>query len=106
MSEALAKDNVVRMRQCTHSHLPTLKIFGLMGAAKVFEIFEAAVSRQDMDAIARLKLAVMAHWKDVQRVLDDWLTRQNTSEMMIPIQQHDAMSYQPMPTRFFTVDGP
>lgn len=106
MAEALANDNVIRMRQCTHSHLPALKIFGLRGAAKAFEIFEAAVSRQDMDATARLKLAVMAHWKDVQRVLGEWLTRQNTSELMIPVQKHDTTSFAPMPTHFFKVDGP
>ncbi|PUE46385.1 hypothetical protein B9Z47_13600 [Limnohabitans sp. 2KL-1] len=106
MAEALAKDNVVRMRQCTHSHLPTLKIFGLLEAAKVFEMFEAAVSRQDLDAVVRLKLAVMAHWHDVQRVLSEWLTRQIPNELVIPIQQNDTMLFQATQNRFFPVDGP
>jgi hypothetical protein len=106
MADALSKDNVVRMRQCTHSHLPTLKIFGLVEAARAFEMFEAAVSRQDLDAIVRLKTAVMAHWQDVQRVLAEWLSQQIANELTIPIQKHDTMPYQATQNRFFPVEGP
>lgn len=106
MQQSLASDNFVRMRQCTHSHLPTLKIFGLSAAANVFEMFESAVSRQDMAAIAQLKDSVMAHWHDAQKVLSDWLSGQADKELMIPILQHDTRSYVATPSRFIPVDGP
>ena len=106
IQQAHDNDNFVRMRQCTHSHLPTLKIFGLCAAANVFEIFESAVSRQDMVAISNLKNSVMAHWHDAQRVLSDWLSGEAKKELMIPILQHDPRSYQTTPSRFFPVDGP
>lgn len=106
IQQALDNDNFVRMRQCTHSHLPTLKIFGLCAAANVFEIFESAVSRQDMVAIANLKNSVMAHWHDAQKVLSDWLSGEAKKELMIPLLQHDSRSYVATPSRFFPVDGP
>jgi hypothetical protein len=105
MQLALDNNNFVRMRQCTHSHLPTLKIFGLCAAANVFEIFESAVSRQDMDAIAHLKNSVMAHWYDAQKVLSDWLSGEAEKELMIPIRQHDSRSYVAKSSRFLPVDG-
>jgi HPt (histidine-containing phosphotransfer) domain-containing protein len=106
MQQSLASDNFVRMRQCTHSHLPTLKIFGLSAAANVFEMFESAVSRQDMKAISQLKDAVMAHWHDVQRVLSEWLSSQASKALMIPTLQHNTPSYASTSSRFFPVDGP
>ncbi len=106
IQQALDNNNFVRMRQCTHSHLPTLKIFGLCAAANVFENFESAVSRQDLVSIAHLKNSVMAHWHNAQKVLSDWLSGEAKKELMIPLVQHDSRSYTATPSRFFPVDGP
>lgn len=106
VKHALENDNFVRMRQCTHSHLPTLKILGLSAAADVFEMFESAVSRQDMCAIMELKHAVIKHWQDVQQVLSDWLSVQSQSELKIPVQQNESLAFVPASPHFFPVDGP
>ena len=106
IQQALDNGNFVRMRQCTHSHLPTLKIFGLCAAANVFEIFESAVSRQDTEAIAHLKHSVMAHWHDAQKVLSDWLSGQADKELTTPILGHETRSQVAAPSPFFPVDGP
>lgn len=105
MKQALEQDNFVRMRQCTHSHLPTLKILGLSAAAEVFEMFESAVSRQDMDALSHLKNAVMSHWHDSEKVLSDWLTSQADPELGIPLRQHEPMPYRAASPNHLPVDG-
>jgi HPt (histidine-containing phosphotransfer) domain-containing protein len=106
MTQALNHDNFVRMRQCTHSHLPTLKILGLTAAAQVFEMFESAVSRDDSAALSHLKTAVMSQWHDAQKVLSDWLSNQVKPERLIPVQQNDPLSYKTTTPRFFPIDGP
>jgi HPt (histidine-containing phosphotransfer) domain-containing protein len=106
MKQALNQGNWARMRQCTHSHLPTLKILGLSAAAEVFEMFESAVSRQDMDALSNLKTSVMSHWHDSEKVLADWLISQTDLELVPPLRQHETMNYFPTSPRLLPVDGP
>ena len=74
--------------------------------AEVFEMFESAVSRQDMDALSNLKTSVMSHWHDSEKVLADWLISQTDLELVPPLRQHETMNYMPTSPRLFPVDGP